>query len=356
MTETRPKLRVAAEDLRALVESLLSGAGASTQNAKAAAEIFLEADLRGVNTQGIDYLPYTLKSLSRGLIDGTAEPRIVDESPGTALIDGRRGLGQPAALLAVELASGKAREVGTAAIAIKNSTDIFMIGAYADRMARNGLVGWVMTSGPPLVHPYGGTERMLSTNPIAIGIPRAEDPLVFDMSTSALSSARIRQAAYHNEHVPIGTGVGPDGEPTTDAATIRKGAIGPMAGHKGFGLALCVGLLCGPMTGSGIGPEMGGWQAEGDTQTQGHFFWAVDPARFRASEDFVAHGERYIDQIKSSRKAAGVDQIRIPGERSARTRRQQAEAGIEILEATWKIISEHAHELGVEMPEAVNRD
>ncbi|UCD83117.1 MAG: Ldh family oxidoreductase [Desulfobacterales bacterium] len=157
------------------------------------------------------------------------------------MIDGKRGLGQPVALLAVEIATTKAKQTGTASVAVRNSTDIFMIGAYAERLARNGLVGIVLTSGPPLVHPYGGVERMLSTNPIAFGIPRQnEDPLVFDMATSALAASPIRQAAYYNEPLPPGTGSGRDGKPTTVAAEIRRGAISPLAGHKGFGLALCI--------------------------------------------------------------------------------------------------------------------
>ncbi|MFO0997363.1 MAG: Ldh family oxidoreductase [Alphaproteobacteria bacterium] len=347
----RPTLRVAEADLRALTERLLAAAGASEENAREAAEIFVDADVKGIGAQGIDYMYYILDSLKRGLVDGRARPRLLRETPSTALIDGARGLGQPAALMAVRIASEKARTTGTATVAIGNSTDIFMIGAYAERIARGGLIGLVMTSGAPLVHPHGGVERLLSTNPLAFGFPRrGEDPLVFDMATSALASSRIRQAAYHGEHVPPGTGIGPDGKPTTEAAAIRKGAIGPMAGHKGFGLALAVALLCGPLSGSAIGPEMDGWQHEGETKTQGHFFYAVDPASFVDPLQFIAREEWYLDTIKNSKKADGVDAIRIPGERAAATRRRQRREGIEVLTETWRRIEGHAKELGVAMP------
>src|SRR5262249_21891129 len=149
----------------------------------------------GVGAQGVDYLYYTMDSLKRGLIDGYAEPSLSRETKATALIDGNRGLGQVAALAAVEILTRKARDVGTASVAIRNSTDIFRIGAYAYRLAKAGLVGFVTTSGPPLVHPHGGRERLLSTNPLAIGIPRRDAPFVLDMATSALSSSRVRQAA-----------------------------------------------------------------------------------------------------------------------------------------------------------------
>jgi LDH2 family malate/lactate/ureidoglycolate dehydrogenase len=335
-----------------LAKKLLVSTGADPSNAQTVADIFVEADLRGFGVQGVDYLYYVLDCLKRGIIDGKAQPTIAKETESTALIDGNRGFGQLAALMGVDVASQKAEKTGTASVAIGNSTDIFMIGAYSERLAQNGLVGMVMTSGPPLVHPYGGVEKLLSTNPISIGIPRRDlDPIVLDMATSALAGSRIRQAMYHGQDVPAGTGIGPDGKPTTDPAAIRKGAISPMAGHKGYGLALCIGILCGPMTGSGIGPELAGWQAIGETKTQGHFIYAIDPGCFVDYDDFLDRTEWYIDVIKNSSRAEGVDAIRIPGERGASMRRRQQQQGVAVLSTTWKVLKKHAAELGVDMPE-----
>src|SRR5262245_19313380 len=173
--------RVAAAALRAFVARLLEAAGASQPNAEAAARMLVEADLRGVGIQGVDYTYMLLDSLKRGIIDGKAEPKIVHETAATVLIDGNGGLGQPAALLAVDVAVKRARGAGAVVVAIRNSTDIFMIGLYAELIAREGLVAFVTTSGPPLVHPHGGTERLLSTNPISFAFPREKSPFVVDM-------------------------------------------------------------------------------------------------------------------------------------------------------------------------------
>jgi LDH2 family malate/lactate/ureidoglycolate dehydrogenase len=352
MKKSWTTIKISASELKLYAKNLLVAAGADEANAETAAAIFVEADLKGAGVQGVDYLYYVIDCLKRGIIDGSAKPAVIKQTESTALIDGNRGLGQPAAVMAVEMATQKAKTTGTASVAVTNSTDIFMIGAYSERLAGNGLVGMVMTSGPPLVHPYGGVEKLLSTNPISIAIPRRRsDPLVLDMATSALAGSRIRQAIYYDEKVPPGTGIGPDGMATTDAKEIRQGALSPMAGHKGYGLALCIGLLCGPMTGSGIGPELAGWQATGETQTQGHFFYAVDPACFVNYDDFLNRTEWYINVIKSSRKAEGVDEILVPGERGAATRRGQQQHGIEVLEKTWKVLSEHAKALGVDIPQ-----
>jgi LDH2 family malate/lactate/ureidoglycolate dehydrogenase len=339
------------DELRRFMVALLVAAGALETNAEAAAEVHLDADLKGLGVQGVDYLPYTLRSLKRGLIDGLAEPEVVKQTAASALVDGKRGLGQPAAILASDVAAALAAREGSATVAICNSTDIYMIGYYAERIARAGKIGIVMTSGPPLVRPHGGVDPMLSTNPIAFGIPRkTSDPLVFDMATSAIASSRVRQAAYDGTPLPEGSGIGPDGRPTTDAALVRQGAISPLAGHKGFGLALCIGLMCGPLTGSGIGPELAGWQATGETRTQGHLVMAIDPAAFGDREEFAARAERYIQTIKQSRRAPGVNEIRSPGERSAALRAKQRSEGVQVLLKSLQNLEPYAEDLAVPMP------
>lgn len=351
---SEPPIIVAAAELHDFMIRLLSAAGMSPENASAAADVHIDADLRGLGIQGFDYLPYTLNSLDRGLIEGKARPGIVRETDATALIDGGRGPGQAAAILAADHAVKIAARAGTASVAIRNSTDIFMLAFYAERIARAGKVGIVVTSGPPLVHPPGGMERLLSTNPLAFAFPRAgHEPFVFDMATSALASSRVRQAAYDGTPLPEGSGIGPDGMPTTEAALVRKGAISPLAGHKGFGLALCVGLLCGPLTDSGIGPELAGWQgASGETKSQGHLIMAIDPASFGDAKTFADRTGWYLDLIKDSRQAPASDGIRIPGERAAAERLRRQEAGVEILSATWRNVKPLADQLGVIAPDA----
>ncbi len=353
MSDSAREIIVEPQALHRFMVDLMVAGGASEKAATVAADVHLDADLRGVGPQGFDYLPYTLKSLERGIIDGHAEPEVVRDDGATVLIDGRRGMGQPAGVLAADLAIAKARDLGSATVAIRNATDIYMIGYYAERMARAGVIGMVMTSGPPLVHPHGGMQKLLSTNPIAFGIPRvAEDPLVFDMATSAVASSRVRQAAYSGTPLPPGSGLGPDGRPTTDARAIQAGAISPLGGHKGFGLGLVVALLCGPLTGSGVGLELAGWQAEGETRTQGHLFWATDPAAFVDAAEFRQRTEDYLDLLRNSPRAPGFDAIRMPGERAAATRRRQRESGVAVLAKSWDNVRPYAERFGVTPPAA----
>jgi LDH2 family malate/lactate/ureidoglycolate dehydrogenase len=344
-------VRLPAADLRRYMTDLLAGCGAAREHAEVAARMFVEADLRGVGPQGVDYAYTILDGLKRGIVDGKAGPAVVRETAGTILIDGNGGLGQPAALLAIDRLAPKARAAGSATAVIRNTTDIFMIGLYAELIARQNLIGFVTTSGPPLVHPHGGTERLLSTNPIAWGFPREGDPFVFDMATSQTASSRVRQAAYHGERLPEGCGIGPDGRPTTDARAIRRGALSPLGGHKGFGLGLVVALLCGPLTGSGIGRELAGWQAEGEARTQGHVMIAIDPAAFVPFDEFIGRSEAYLADIRGSKLAEGSDGIRLPGERMAEALRRSTRDGVRVLAETWSILKRYADELGVRVPE-----
>jgi LDH2 family malate/lactate/ureidoglycolate dehydrogenase len=350
MTE-RPIRIVKHEVLRDLMERLLRAAGCSDVNARETAEVFLEADLRGIGLQGLDHLFSMLGDLGRGTIDGAGRPEVVKEGAATVLVDGHRGPGQPGAVFAADVAVRKAREAGSATVGLVNGADIYMIGYYAERMARAGTVGLVFSAAASLVHPHGGVERKLGTNPIAIAVPTAGEPLLLDMSTSTLSASRVRQASYHGEHLPPGSGFDAHGQPTTEAAAIRDGAIAPMAGAKGFGLGLCVALLSGPLVGGEVGEAIEGWHTDGAPQgRRGHLFMAVDAGAFVDEDAFRGSASAYLDEVRASRTAPGVDAVRIPGERTYASRARSLTDGIEMLEATWNLAAEHAAKLGIEMP------
>ena len=152
--------------------------------------------------------------------------------------------------------------------------------------------------------------------------------------------------------LPEGVGVDRDGNPSTDAEAVLEGAIAPLAGHKGFGLGLCVALLSGPLTGGAVGRALAGWHDPGlPAESRGHLFLAVDPAAFGDPGAFLRGVDTYLDEIRSSGLAPGFDRIRIPGERSYATRRHSEREGITILEESWTRLLAHAERLGVEVPE-----
>jgi len=340
--------------LRDLMERLLKAAGCGPEAASTAANVFLEADLRGVGLQGLDHMHTMIQNLRMGRINPNGKPRIVKEGEAFALVDGDTGPGQLAAIFAVDVATRKAAKAGCCSVGVANSSDVFMLGYYGERIARAGFIGLVFSDAPPLVRPFGGTERILGTNPLAIAIPSAGDhPILLDMATSAQSGSRVRQAAYHNEDIPEADGVGPDGLPTVKAREIRDGAIGPLGGYKGFGLAFCIALLSGPLVGAATGKALRGWHKDepGRASSKGHFFIAIDPAAFGNVKTFRNRVSGYAKEVKDSRKAPGVSEILVPGEREFGQRARSLREGVSIYEAVWKKIAELAASLGVPMPE-----
>ena len=179
----RPLRMVGVDALRDLMVRLLVAAGSERENAETAAGVFLEADLRGVGLQGLDHLPDMVRGLRNGKIRPDGKPEVVREGLAFALVDGNGGPGQPAGLFAADLAAEKAKAAGSSIVGVVNSSDVYLLGYYGERIARHGMVGLVPSDGTPTSRPFGGAERVLGSNPLVIAIPRAgRDPIVLDIS------------------------------------------------------------------------------------------------------------------------------------------------------------------------------
>lgn len=349
----RPTLLIPADALRQAATDILAGAGATPAAAATAADVFVEADLRGVGLQGVDYLPLMARALMSGRIKSEAAPKVVLESEGALLVDGGGGVGQHAAQVAIELAAPKAEATGSCVAGLRDASEIYMLGYYAELIARRGLVGLAVTTWAPLVHPWGGMERLLGTNPIAFACPTGgPHPFVIDTATSAIANGRVRQAGYHDEAVPEGVGIGPDGRPSTVASEIQAGAISPLAGAKGYALSLMVAILCGPLVGADIGRALAGLKGGGASDAVlGHCFVLIDPKRLSSDGGFTARVDAFLSEVRGSKPAPGVAEVRVPGDRAFAERGRSLRDGAPVLKATWDIISALADELGVRLPE-----
>lgn len=348
-TEGRPVMRRDAGKLLNLAISLLRAAGCSEKDASIAAEVFIEADLRGIGLQGIDYLPLMIRALQSGRIRPGVAPVIKAEGDAYLLVDAGKGVGQSAAIFTCDLAIEKARTQGICVAGLLDASELYMLGYYTERIARAGQIGMAGTTWAPLVHPYGGMEAILSTNPISFSFPTAgKDPLVIDLATSALANGRIRHAAYHDENVPPGVGIGPDGRPATVAKEIQQGAISPLGGAKGYALSIAIALLCGPLIGADVGKALKGLKGGGPSEAKlGHFFLSIDPGKLLGDDSFPGRVSAFLDEIRSSKPAPGFERVRVPGDRTFDRRQESIETGLEILEATWKSIQEISSELKV---------
>jgi len=320
------------ETLEDLVAQLAEGMGVPQPEAALFAETLVDADLRGVPTHGVSRLNIYLKRIESGLIDPKAELR-VDRHTGSILaLDAGNGLGQVQARKALDLLIPLARQNGVAAATIRNSQHFGALSWYCNYAAAQRLVLLAMTNCEPAMSPEGGYEAFFGTNPIAASFPTGKGfPVKIDLSTSIVARGNIIAAQKRNEPIPPGWALDPEGNPTTDASQALLGTVLTMAGHKGYALALLVELFSSVLSGAAIGPEIGSMYKNLDRkQDVGHFFCLFDMEAFMDYAEYLRRIDETIDRIKASKKRPGVDEILVPGERSARKAALNREQGIPV--------------------------
>src|SRR5690606_29405673 len=114
--------------------------------------------------------------LDQGRIIAGSRVSVVSDWSTGAVVDARGVLGQVAGYDAMQLAIGKARAAGMAAVTLRHANHSGRLGTYVEQAAAAGMVGIAMANGGgggQWVAPFGGRQRRLSTNPIAIGAPSA---------------------------------------------------------------------------------------------------------------------------------------------------------------------------------------
>jgi len=338
------------EQEKSIIRTLLQRLNASEEEASATAEVLAEGDLRGFASHGLLRLPYIIRALKRGTIIANAKVGVVRETPATALIDGGHGLGHHVAMRAMRLAIEKAKKQGIGAVGVHNSNHFGIAGYYAEMAVREWLIGIVTTTTDALVHPWGGVEPLLGTNALAIGIPSKPSPILLDMAMSVAARGKLVEALKEGKPIPEGWAIDSRGRPTTDPKKGLEGALSPFGGVKGYGLAFVLEVLAGPLVGAAAGREVVGTlePVEGYC-TKGDFMIAIDPAAFGSADEFKVRVQRFVAQLKGSRKAPGVEEILVPGEPESRTREKRLREGAPIADEVWAELEQLAKELDVKL-------
>jgi uncharacterized oxidoreductase len=354
--------RILAEEIEPFAKRLTGTYGASETIAAQVAESLVGNDLRGHRSHGVIRLAMLYRHLiDTDNIDPTAIPEVVRESDATATVDGHRQFGQAVGRLAIEVVSERAESSGVAAVGIRNAAHLGRIGEWAERVTENGLVfaAFVNTGGSTrLVAPPGSTDRRLSTNPIAIGIPSfgaCEFPIVLDMATSQVAHGKITKRAVESESLPEEWAVSSSGEPLTDPAAFEDGdgAILPLGGHtsgyKGFGLGVIAELFAGMFGDASVAGEIEG------SVNNAALFLAVDPDRFGTRKDNRARIEALSEFLRAADYSTDIpagpgargEQALLPGEAEHRTREEHETEGIPFAQETLDLLAEVATDYGI---------
>lgn len=287
--------RFAYEALHAFVTRLFMAAGYVEEDASLAATSILIADLRGIETHGVQRVNFYLTGIGNGSIDVNARMTVVEERASTIAFDGHRGLGLLNARRAMERCIEKADETGICLATVRRSSHFGIAGMYPLMAAERGMCGMAMTNTSPIVVPMFAKEGVLGTNPIAFAAPTGGAPFCLDMSTSTVALGKIEVARRLGIPIPEGWSVDADGRPTTDPFVHR--GLSPLggprvtSGHKGYGLGLMVEIFCGQLAGNAWSKHVGRTHGTGDAGVNGHMLmaWRVDafrdPVEFRREMD-----------------------------------------------------------------------
>lgn len=308
---------VSVSDLTAFVAKALSSQGVPEPDAKTVAGMMVEADVFGYETHGVFRLRQYLARLRGGGCNPTAHISVAQETAATAVIDGDNGLGHLAMSAARDLAIKKAAEAGIGWVGVRRGNHAGPLALYVRPQAEVGMIGMAAAVGSANhVPPFGGTDLLLGTNPIAIAAPSgSSDPFVLDMASTVAAMGKIKVLLQRGEPMPEGWMVGRDGEPLTDPARKSEGFLLPIGGAKGFGLSVAIGLLAGVLNGAAFGSDVVDFTSDTASETNtGQFVMALNISAFGLPDDFSETTRRVFDEMRASEALPGHAPVRLPGE------------------------------------------
>ena len=310
-------------DAESLAKTVLVRHNTGEVNAASVARALVAAEADGQKGHGLSRLPSYAAQAASGKVDGHAVPTLQQGAGAALRIDARNGFAFPALAMAVDRLSSLAAEMGIAAAGVHHSHHFGQAGYHVEQLAANGLIGLVFGNSPRAIAPWGGSEGVFGTNPIAFAAPRrSEPPLVIDLSLSKVARGKVMVAAKQGEPIPEGWALDRDGNPTTDAEAALQGTMLPMGDAKGAALVLMVEILAAALTGARFGFEASSFfTAEGAPPGVGQFLIAIDPRVF-SGDAFAERLETLVGAIVQQQGA------RLPGTRRLALRAEAARAGV----------------------------
>lgn len=358
-------LRIPYEATKTFCEKVFAGYGFNEQDAAQISDVLLTSDLWGIESHGVQRLIRYHKELTEGIAKRDTVPEIVKETPISATIDGHAYMGQLLSSMAMKLAIEKAKKAGVGIVVVRDGTHNGIEGYYSEMAAKEGLFGMASTNTEAMMVPTGGREAILGTNPIAYSMPGDPYPCTFDAATTVVPRGKLEVYAKRDGVLPENMALDETGKPCTDSERVLKNIIaknyggilpvgGPTAftgGHKGYGF----GMLCEILTGIFAGGKTSyiACRIPGKAETC-QFFMAIDYGMFGDKEEIEKSFNEFLEIIRNSPAAEGVDKVRTPGQIGHENAEIVKAEGISINEKTYaemKMIAEYTGAIAY-LPEA----
>jgi LDH2 family malate/lactate/ureidoglycolate dehydrogenase len=311
---------VSASEARHFVEKILIGNGVPSDNAVVVAEYLVEADLRGVDTHGMNRIPSYMARIRQGVLAADASPSIRQITPAVAQVDGHNGFGFLAASRGMAAAIDMARTFGIGMVSVKHSNHFGMSAWVVQQALDAGMMSLVFTNSSPALPVWGGKSKLMGVSPIACGAPGGEKgrPFIMDMAPSVAARGKIYKALRRGEKIPEDWALDKEGQRTDDPAKALEGVMLPM----------------------------GGPYDPSKPADVGHFLVAIKPDLFVSIEQFKERMDYLYSRVVGSDKMAGVDRIYFPGEIEDLNKEQRLRDGIPLVDAEVEALNKEAELVG----------
>lgn len=323
--------------------------GVLPEHAETTAIRLVEADARGRAGHGLIRLGPYISRIEAGGVNLDPNIEVLRETPTSALIDGDNALGQVVMTRATEIAISKAKDSGMSWVGTVHSNHAGAAGLYPMMAAREGLIAMYLAvanaNGMP---PWGGTEPLLGTNPISIGIPAADSaPFLLDIATTMTSHGSIKVAAQNGEEMPVGWVIDSEGNPITDPNRAHEGSLVPIGGYKGSGLNIAIGLLAGAMNGAAFLDTVIDHRKELHVPTNtGQALFVMRSDLFQPADMTLASMAAHLDKLRNSSTKSG-DPVRLPGDTAAAMEQECEQSGVPVSDVLVGQLNTLASRLGV---------
>jgi len=343
-------MTLSSEILTRFAYQLLIATKVPYPKAELVAKSLVAANLRGVDSHGLQLLPFYIELILMGNIDINTDGRVVTESGGSLVYDGQNGIGQWISEICCGHAIRLGRDHGVSLVVSRESNHFGAAAFWAQRMSAAGMIGIVMCNASPLVAPWQGKDQRFGTNPICVSVP-GPDSWLLDMATTTVALGKILNAQFHGRStIPEGWAMDSDGVPTADTQTALSGLLMPLGGYKGSGLAMMAEILCAVLSGGAMSTELGGIRIQGQPMRTSQMFLAIDVARFVSLDEFARRMQSLVGMVKSSRTATGFEEVLVAGDPEWRMEVERRRDGIPVSDGSWQNFVQAAEKLGVSVP------
>lgn len=347
--DTDTKINIVPSEARRFVENVLQGNGVPAENAATIARCLIAADLRGVDTHGMNRIPSYMERIRQGVLDASAQPTVTNITPVVTQVDGHNGFGFVSAHAGMAAAIESAKTYGIGMASVKHSNHFGMSAWLVQQALDADMMSLVFTNSSPALPAWGGKSKLMGVSPIACGAPSedSDSHFILDMAPSVAARGKIYKAKRRGEKIPTDWALDSEGRQTDDPEAALGGVMLPMGGPKGSALAIMMDVFSGVLSGSAFAGHVTNPYDPSKPADVGHFLVAIKPDLFMSLDEFRERMRYLYDRVVGSDKAAGVDRIYFPGEIEQLAQKEREKAGIPLVQAEIDALNEEARRVGV---------